>query len=546
MPCDGPSRRDLLAALLGMPAALAGCALRRHHPLPPGEIVGASAGVGHRLREAPPPRPAHWERAGVVIVGAGIAGLAAAWRFRKAGFTDFLVLELEPAAGGNARSGRSAISAFPWGAHYIPAPLPENRLIVSLLEEMGMLEGRDADGVPIVAEQYLCRDPQERIFYLGRWYEGLYLSAGASDDDLSQWRAFQKEIDRWAAWRDGRGRRAFTIPVAACSDDAVVTALDRQSMTDWLDGQGWHSPRLRWLVDYACRDDYGTHADETSAWAGLFYFASRRRKPGADGQPFVTWPEGNGRLARYLAEPVRERTRLGMVVADLKPAGHGQSGVEVTAFNAANGSVLGFHAERVVFAAPHFLTRHVIAPYRARPPDHVAEFEYAPWMVANISLSDRPRDRGFPLAWDNVLYESPSLGYVVATHQTDRDRGPTVLTYYYPLCDASSRAARTQLLAMDWQACAELTLADLSRAHPDIDRLAERLDVMRWGHAMIRPKPGFIWGQARAQARQPFHGIHFAHSDLSGVSLFEEAFYHGVRAAEEVLAARGQPVRSLL
>ena len=24
------------------------------------------------------------------------------------------------------------------------------------------------------------RDPQERIFYKGRWYEGLYLSAGAS------------------------------------------------------------------------------------------------------------------------------------------------------------------------------------------------------------------------------------------------------------------------------------------------------------------------------------------------------------------------------
>jgi len=32
---------------------------------------------------------------------------------------------------------------------------------------------------------------------------------------------------------------------------------------------------------------------------------------------------------------------------------------------------------------------------------------------------------------------------------------------------------------------------------------------------------------------------HFAHSDLSGVALFEEAFYHGLRAAEEILAERG-------
>jgi hypothetical protein len=33
--------------------------------------------------------------------------------------------------------------------------------------------------------------------------------------------------------------------------------------------------------------------------------------------------------------------------------------------------------------------------------------------------------------------------------------------------------------------------------------------------------------------------VYFAHSDLSGVALFEEAFYQGLRAAEEVLAARG-------
>jgi hypothetical protein len=29
--------------------------------------------------------------------------------------------------------------------------------------------------------------------------------------------------------------------------------------------------------------------------------------------------------------------------------------------------------------------------------------------------------------------------------------------------------------------------------------------------------------------------IHFAHSDLSGMSLFEEAFHQGLRAAREVL-----------
>jgi len=72
------------------------------------------------------------------------------------------------------------------------------------------------------------------------------------------------------------------------------------------------------------------------------------------------------------------------------------------------------------------------------------------------------------------------------------------------------------------------------------------LDVMRWGHAMVRPRPGFVWGGARRSAARPYRGIHFGNSDLSGVGLFEEAFYHGVRAAEEVLAARGLPVATML
>jgi hypothetical protein len=69
---------------------------------------------------------------------------------------------------------------------------------------------------------------------------------------------------------------------------------------------------------------------------------------------------------------------------------------------------------------------------------------------------------------------------------------------------------------------------------------------MRWGHAMIRPKPGFLWGQSRRRAAIPYRGIQFAGADLSGLALFEEAFYHGVRAAEEVLKERGEKFNSIL
>ncbi len=537
------TRREVLAAFLGLPLALSACRSPEPVPLPAGEIIGASNRIGHLLRDglSITPPDDRWERVKVVIVGGGVAGLTAAWHLMKSGLDDFALIELEPAPGGTARSGSSPLISYPWGAHYLPAPLKENAALISLLDEMDMLEGQDKEGEPVVAEQFLCRDPEERTFYRGYWYEGLYLHAGASPEDLAHLEAFQKEVDRWVGWRDAKGRRAFTIPISTGSDDAEVTALDKMTMAEWLRQKGLTSERLRWLVNYSCRDDYGMTVEQTSAWAGLFYFASRVPKPGQEARPLMTWPEGNGRLIAHLYGKVKSKVQLGWAASEIIPVeSSGRSGVDVIAVDHEGQQARGFHADRVIFAAPHFLTRYLIRPYRDNPPAEVAEFEYGAWMVANLFLKDRPESRGFPLAWDNVLYDSESLGYVVATHQRGLDRGPTVFTYYYPLSDENPRDAREKLLAADQRDWADVALTDLTRAHSRIRSLVERLDVMRWGHAMIRPRPGFIWGGARLAAARPYRGIHFANTDLSGVALFEEAFYHGMRAADEVLATGGR------
>ena len=77
--------------------------------------MGPSDKLGHRLRQAARPSPAAdaWQQCGVVIVGGGIAGLAAAWRLQKAGFHDFTVIEMEPLPGGTSASGSSDLVAFP-------------------------------------------------------------------------------------------------------------------------------------------------------------------------------------------------------------------------------------------------------------------------------------------------------------------------------------------------------------------------------------------------------------------------------------------------
>jgi hypothetical protein len=551
------SRRELLAGAIGTSAALlAGCEGRVGTLPPSGEILAPNHSIGHRIRDGFRPRPAsdRWQEIDVVVIGGGISGLAAAWRLRREGLERFVVLELESVAGGTSRSGKSSLTAYPWGAHYVPVPMPENRSLIAILREMGVIERLSPDGAPVVAEQYLCRDPGERVFIDGAWHEGLYPSAGATPYDLDELRQFRAEIARWVKWRDGKGRRAFAIPVSTSSDEPEVTSLDSISMSEWIRRQGWSSPRLLWLIDYSCRDDYGSTSAQTSAWAGLFYFASRVRAADGESQSLITWPEGNGRLVQHFSDRVRPQLRCGLAVVDvaLKKVRDTQT-VEVTAVDVQSGEAVGFRARRAVFAAPQFLAPHLTRELPKDRKGYAREFEYSPWLVANLHLRERPRERGFPLSWDNVLYDSRSLGYVTATHQTGIDYGPTVLTWYSPLCDDGSgdrdrqaSIARQRLFDMTWPEAAEIVLSDLERAHPEIRTLVERLDVMKWGHAMVRPRTGFVWSQARRSAAEPFGTIHFAGTDLSGVALCEEAVYHGVRAAEEALAGLGRSVNSLM
>jgi hypothetical protein len=161
-------------------------------------------------------------------------------------------------------------------------------------------------------------------------------------------------------------------------------------------------------------------------------------------------------------------------------------------------------------------------------------------MVANVSVSDLPgtgpEGKAGLTAWDNVSYYSDSLGYVVATHQTDSIARGSVLTHYWPLSGGTPREERvkaSRITPTEWR---EKILSDLETMHPEIRTLVDRIDYRIWGHGMISPTPGYLSGATRARLEKSFGRIHFAHTDISGMSLFEEAQYRGVLAAKKVLA----------
>lgn len=527
------TRREFIGGAVAA-AFLSSCRGEREIP---GEMLGPNHALGHKLRMGGFAAPDRIERVPVVIVGGGAAGLSAGWKLLRSGLGEFVVLDLESRAGGNAAWGENAVSRYPWGAHYLPVPGPRFRAVRELLRELKVITG-EKNGKPVYDEDVLCHAPEERLYIHGRWQDGLYPRLGAAAADLAERDRFHAQIAAFRR-RVGRdGRPAFAIPMENSSRDPELLALDRLSMAEWLDRNGYVSSRLRWYVEYACRDDFGGSLPEVSAWAGLHYYAARGE---GDDDAFLVWPEGLGFLARKLSETLGPRVRTGALAYEVAPDG---DGVRVDYYDAATGNTRRILAKRAIVCAPRFIARRIVKPLReSKMP---SAFTYAPWFVANLTVDGPPSGAGASPAWDNVLYTGEGLGYVDATHQSfSLDRRRAVWTYYHPLTgdpDAQRAVAYKRSLS-EWR---EICLSDLERALPGLRERVTRLDAWVWGHAMILPKPGFIWGQERLGAAKPVGAIHFAHSDLSGFSIFEEANDRGVRAAEAVLSALGKPYRSSL
>lgn len=537
-------RRCLASGALLTGALASGACSPFGPPRMAGTLDGADFTRGHALRDRTfPPATGPERSARLVIAGGGVAGLAAGWRLRDAGFDDFVLLELEDHAGGNARGGRNAISAYPLGAHYLPIPNREAGALRRMLGQFGMIVGTDAgaEGAPIYDPFQVCADLDERLFWRGSWQEGLFPQTGLTMAERAQHDAFERTMAACNRAVGHDGKPAFAVPLACSSTDAEFTALDRISFAAWLDQRGWTSAPLRAYVRYCCRDDYGTEPESVSAWAGVHYFASRRGWTSADDRDReLTWPEGNARLIALMAGRIgSDRIRPAHTVFGAQNDG-GKALIDVFDHSAKVSE--RFRADAAILAMPQFVAARICGEVGG-----ARGFSYAPWVVANVSVDRHPRGPGVPLAWDNVSAASDSLGYVVATHQTGSGGdGPTVLTWYMPLSAMPPAQARHVMLDRsldEWQAIVTDDLLDL---HPDLAGAITRIDVWRWGHAMIRPTVGFLTDPDRLTAQALTPPLLRAHSDLSGMSIFEEAHYRGTAAAEAAMRHLGHHFVSVL
>lgn len=523
-----------------------------------GAILGEPAFAGHALRDglalAPRGGPVEADEPlrDAVIVGAGLSGLAAAWALIRGGCDDLVVLERGADVGGVALGGHLEGYPCPWGAHYLGLPDPDSPVLMHLLTDLGVVIDFTADGRPVVDPAFRVRPPVVNLYHGRTVSYGFFPWGIASARDTAQYRAFLADMARWSRWRDPRGLPAFQLPVAYGSTAEEVQALDRISLADYLAARGWDSPLLRWTVDNRMTDEYGCRADEISAYAALLFWAAeggvQKAAPTREALPdLVSFPEGNAFLARRLRDLLPPGAlRLGAFVTDVR---HHEDEVRVTTWDPLTGLTHVYRGRTCLFAAPK-LRADLVVPELARAgrAEHL-RLTYSPWLVANLLIRRMPEHAAPRLAWDNLVHGSWSLGFVHNGHLTEPGRDPQenfVATFYACFSGATREGARRDLLGLDWSTWARLIANELERVAPKIRDEIARLDLWRWGHAMVRPAPGSLFGGLRDALSAPLGRIYFAGNDAGVLPLYEEAVYRGVQAADAALDRLGRPHASLL
>ncbi|HXU27221.1 MAG TPA: FAD-dependent oxidoreductase, partial [Bacteroidia bacterium] len=327
----------------------------------------------------------------------------------------------------------------------------------------------------------------------------------------------------------------FEIPSSESSRDTELDKLDNISFYDFLVEKKFTGEYLLWYLNYCCRDDFGGDTKKVSAWAGINYFASHKPNPAnTDATRVLTWPEGNGRLVKLLSDDLTDVIQTACLVKNISVQ---KNQVIVSVADFKNQQIIEISCNNCVVAIPPFVVTHLLDKALSYPREKAKKLKHIPWITAAVTLTKLPEGRGQEICWDNVGYDTRALGYIYNQHQIlNQLQEKQVISLYIPLDEkeiSEERKNAANRTESEWK---ELVLAELEILHSGITKFVEEIEVWVWGHGMILPEKGLIKGTTLKQLAQPINNqIYFAHTDLSGFSIFEEGFDWGYKTAEKII-----------
>lgn len=498
------SRRNFLAALVGLTGSSVlweNLISTSPSQAAPGYKIspwlGDDFAVGHKMRNGELPYTPESveklprERHDFVIVGGGLAALAAAYKLKG---QDFVLLEQYQETGGQARGGSHNGLKYSLGSAYFT--------------------GRDGAVGELISALNLKPTvfaPQEKqAFYAGqRWHK-------ANDQDFME--------------RGHRELKTLIEPILKSKNEGQADSPLSSILTSL-------SPEYKAFLDSFLLSSICGGIDDISALAGAQFLEDLFL-------PSQVLPGGNSGFAQALSASITDKAahvRTGAFVWLVKIKDNGA----LVIYQDKTG-VRAISCKHVILTAPPMVTGRILTGIGNKAKGDLFAFRYGSYMVANLCFSEAifkgPYDNFIPLKGDKVkakgkdnaltdfvIAESPYLA-----NKTYTQAMGSVLSVYSPWKPGTE--GRALLLEGNQQKLLAPVLSSLAclGVLKNTNKL-QQISLSRWGHAMVVPTVRYYDRLAAIKKANDSPNYSLAHSSLMGIQCLESALEIGFRSAERAL-----------
>jgi len=450
----------------------------------------------------------------VIVVGAGIAGLTAAYRLAAAG-VPVVVIEAQDRVGGRMWSLRDRFAdgqVVELGGELIDTG---HTAIRGLADELGIALDDLSREVPALSTDL--------------WFFG-----GRRRSDAEVVEAFRflvPRIDEALATIEGDGSVTYDAPAGA-------EPLDRTSLAEWLDGAGV-SGWFRDLLDVAYTTEYGLETGEQSALNFLLMIDPEPepfRIFGESDERFRVH-EGNDAIPGELARRLGDRVRTATLLEAVRRGPDGRLRCSLRS----GGTSREMAAGHVVLAIPFTLLRDVrldldLPEVKRRAiadlgygtnAKLMAGFSERMWRTRHGSNGSVVTDLPFQLVWETSRGQEGRAG--VLTNFTGGRHGVEV--------GKGTAAAQAERLV----AGLDRVFPGVAAAHAGMEAVRFHWPSFRWSRGSYASYRVGQWTSIAGAEGERVENLLFAgeHCSLEAQGFMEGGCETGERAAREVLADLG-------
>ena len=465
--------------------------------------VDSNRSFGHKLRESFQVAPTRFSETDYVIVGGGIAGMAAALMLDG---LNYRLFEGDKYLGGSSAASSWKTVRFATGAHYELA-YPKNfgkELIDELLKMNVIYWNEENQLYQFVDRQYVIKsDKAEQCFVAHEQFEEVL-------DGVDGIEAFNELMKGFVG----------KMPLPTRLIEQKHHHLNEISFARFLTDNLKLNPDLKQRIDYQMIDDWGAKSDEISALAGIHYYTCRPYYE-KDVELFSP-PNGNAYFIEKMVgqlstvQPIETET---MVKAIRKV----ENGVEVEVYHP-DGKVEQVLAKGVIYAGQKHSLKYIL-------PEAAPLFDntYVPWVILNIVCD---KTVSFEKWQNDVVTDNLEfLGFVDSGYQKQESDTHKVLTVYY--CFDSNNREYLVEIEQEPEVFVQETIRLIeSETDYEFSDKIEHVELKIRGHAMAIPKPGYL---SFNNIPNYSSKIVFAGVDTGRLPLFTEAFDSGLQAGKQII-----------